>query len=73
MAKEKLYIGAKIIKGVSMDENAFLKDVKGEKVSKRTTRLGYKVTYPDGYVGWSPKKTFESAYRTVTTAEKELL
>jgi len=44
MAKEKLYIGAKIIKGVSMDENAFLKDVKGEKVSKRATRLGYKVT-----------------------------
>lgn len=25
---------------------------------------GYLVKYPDGYVSWSPKSTFESAYRT---------
>lgn len=23
---------------------------------------GYEVTYPDGYVSWSPKATFEAAY-----------
>ena len=23
---------------------------------------GYKVTYPDGYVSWSPKDVFEKAY-----------
>ena len=24
---------------------------------------GYAVKYPDGYVSWSPKETFEKAYR----------
>ena len=24
---------------------------------------GYKVTYPDGYISWSPKEVFEEAYR----------
>lgn len=26
---------------------------------------GYYVKYPDGYVSWSPKKTFEKAYRVL--------
>ncbi|MBU3569260.1 hypothetical protein IUK39_03590 [Priestia aryabhattai] len=26
---------------------------------------GYKVVYPDGYVSWSPKEVFESAYMQV--------
>ena len=26
---------------------------------------GYKVYYPDGYVSWSPKETFEKAYHEV--------
>lgn len=26
---------------------------------------GYKVTYPDGYVSWSPKEVFEKAYMQV--------
>ena len=32
-------------------------------------RDGYRVVYPDGYVSWSPKETFEQAYRQVTPAE----
>lgn len=27
---------------------------------------GYQVDYPDGYTSWSPKATFEEAYREVT-------
>lgn len=32
-------------------------------------RDGYRVVYEDGYVSWSPKETFERAYRKVTPAE----
>jgi hypothetical protein len=28
----------------------------------RDGKAGYAVKYPDGYVSWSPKETFESAY-----------
>lgn len=34
---------------------------------------GYKVVYEDGYTSWSPKETFERAYRRITTAELDLL
>lgn len=34
---------------------------------------GYKVVYEDGYTSWSPKATFERAYRRVTDAELTLL
>lgn len=30
------------------------------------TTPGYAVKYPDGYVSWSPKETFEAAYQPVT-------
>ena len=69
---ELLYIGTKLIKAFPCDECSFLRDVKGEDVTNRETREGYQVTYPDGYVSWSPKKTFETAYREVTDAEREL-
>ena len=72
MEEEKLYIGSKLIRAYTMDECSFLKNFKGEDVSNRETRPGYKVTYPDGYVSWSPKETFEIAYREVTDAEREL-
>jgi hypothetical protein len=71
MEEEKLYIGSKLIKGVPCDECSFLK-MKGQDVSNRETRLGYKVTYPDGYVSWSPKEVFETAYREVTLEERAL-
>ena len=47
------YIGTKIIHATP-EEN-------GE-----TGQPGYRVMYPDGYVSWSPKDTFEEAYRPVT-------
>lgn len=36
-------------------------------------RAGYKVVYEDGYVSWSPKETFERAYRRITDAEIDLI
>ena len=36
-------------------------------------RNGYTVIYEDGYASWSPKETFERAYRRVTDAEISLL
>jgi len=61
MEEEKLYIGCKLIKAVPMSK---LRDGK--------EAPGYQVTYPDGYVSWSPKEVFENAYRLVTEGEKQL-
>ncbi len=72
MDEEKLYIGAKLITAIRMDECTFLRSVKGEDVENRETRSGYKVTYPDGYVSWSPELAFETAYREVTAGERDL-
>ena len=76
---DKLYIGAKIIRAVPMDEFAFLA-TKGtlnktniDNIDNRENREGYRVTYPNGYVSWSPKETFEIAYREVTGDERKLL
>ncbi len=70
--KEKLYIGSKLIRASKMDECTFLRTRIGEDVSKRETREGYRVIYPDGYVSWSPKEVFETAYREVTESERKL-
>lgn len=70
---EKLYIGCKIIRAIPMDENTFLSDVKLQVIrTDRETRPGYLVRYPDGYQSWSPKETFEEAYREVSQKEKGL-
>lgn len=42
------YIGVKIVKAEPQEKNG---------------RPGCRVKYPDGYVSWSPKETFEKAYR----------
>ena len=42
------YIGVKVIKAEPQEKDG---------------KPGYKARYPDGYVSWSPKKTFEKAYR----------
>jgi len=68
----KLYIGTKLIQGIEMDECSFLKNFKDQDVSNRETQPGYRVIYPDGYVSWSPKDVFESAYREVTESERKL-
>jgi len=71
---EKCYIGSKIIRGIPMDEVTFLTTVKKQvERADRETRPGYRVTYPDGYVSWSPKDVFEMAYREVTPEEAELV
>lgn len=42
------YIGVKIVKAEPEEKDGI---------------SGYRVKYPDGYVSWSPKETFEKAYR----------
>ena len=48
----KTYIGVKIV-------GAF------ERVRASDGARGYEVHYPDGYTSWSPKGTFEKAYRVI--------
>ena len=73
MGEEKLYIGSKIIVAYPLDECSFLKNFKGQDVTTRENRSGYRVKYPDGYISWSPKETFETAYREVTDSEKAMI
>ena len=73
MDEERLYISSKLTRAIPMDEATFLRTVKGEDMTvNRENRDGYRVTYPDGYVSWSPKEAFENANREVTDSEKEL-
>jgi hypothetical protein len=55
----KCYIGTKIITA--------------EPQQHEDGRDGYRVVYPDGYASWSPKETFEQAYREVSEGERDLL
>jgi hypothetical protein len=77
--KERTYIGCKIIRAIPMDEATFYLNHAAARGGDLEIgpdgkgRPGYKVTYPDGYVSWSPKETFETAYREVTDAERSLL
>ena len=72
---EKVYIGTKIIAAEPMSEFDFL-DSTG-RIHKRDhimkDRPGYKVRYEDGYISWSPKETFERAYRLVSDLELEMI
>jgi len=65
----KTYIGSKIIQAEPMDECTFLRTEKGQDVSDRETRPGFKVRYPDGYTSWSPQGVFEEAYRLLNASE----
>lgn len=67
------YMGCKIIQAEPMDECTFLREIKGIGTPGRETREGYVAIYPDGYTSWSPKGVFESAYRLVTSEEKQLI
>lgn len=71
----KLYVGSKIIEAEPMDNVTFMKGKRPGVVGNLdgiAPRPGYMVVYPDGYVSWSPKETFETAYREVTAGEKDL-
>ena len=68
------YIGCKIIQEEPMNDIKFLNKIKNQDIPQnREDRPGYLVQYPDGYVSWSPKEVFETAYRQVTQSEMELL
>lgn len=54
----KAYVGAKIILAEPQE---------------RDGNPGYAVVYPDGYRSWSPKDTFEAAYREVSLMERALV
>lgn len=71
-----LYIGTKIIKAEPMTDYGFRVEIKGEPEGENmpvNIKDGYKVTYPDGYVSWSPREAFELVYRLVTSGEIELI
>ena len=69
----KLYIGAKLIRAVEMQEHVFSDKHKGKTFADTDiSRPGYKVICPDGYVSWSPRDAFENAYRRVTDSERQL-
>jgi hypothetical protein len=70
MPEEKVYIGTKIIKAYPIDKNTFDKMLDKDVDPNSENALGYCVTYEDGYKSWSPKATFEHAYREVSFAEK---
>ena len=69
MREMKAYIGTKIIRAEREDRVS--PDATGTEAS--ATQEGYRVVYPDGYVSWSPKGAFETAYREVSDDEKELM
>lgn len=54
--EHKLYFGTKDIKARPMKGPPSKDGADGQKE-------GYEVVYPDGYTSWSPKNTFELAYR----------
>lgn len=62
----KNYIGFKLIKAEPMLLGQY-NDFKGWKIpdNEDPLREGYKVSYPDGYISWSPKEVFERAYMEI--------
>jgi len=70
---EEIYIGTKVVGGEPMDERDFWFS-RGQAWNKeRPNRKGYQVRYEDGYISWSPKETFERAYRKMTLKEAEMV
>lgn len=70
----KTYIGCKIIRAEPMSELDFAEaEEKWRWEYSGKNRAGYKVIYRDGHVSWSPKETFEAAYREITFGEAELV
>lgn len=60
----KTYIGVKIIDAQTMKLGEY-KRFSGHPLEdfEKPEWDGYMVRYPDGYISWSPKETFEEAYR----------
>lgn len=67
------YIGTKIIRARPMSWTTFQSEIKGDKGPQSHNNMGYLVIYPNDYKSWSPKETFETAYREITQGEFELV
>lgn len=64
----KAYIGAKVINAEPESRT-----INGLGDQAPFIQEGYRVVYPDGYVSWSPKRTFEEAYRELSVHERALV
>lgn len=73
------YIGTKIVVAEPMDKfhaarNGLVRDSDVVTIeADGTSEPGYKVVYEDGYQSWSPKATFDRAYRRLTDGEISLI
>ena len=72
MPEKRMFIGCKIIRAYSLSKRSF-ESMKGNEWDGSEDQQGYCVEYPDGYVSWSPRRTFEEAYRMISEDEKYLL
>jgi len=65
----KTYIGTKVVKATPMQAHEFATKHKRDNLNVFFDADGYEIQYEDGYTSWSPKKTFEKAYKKVTEDE----
>lgn len=70
---EEIYIGTKIVAAEEMSEKEYFGGKGVDMDPAMPDRPGMKVRYEDGYVSWSPKETFDRAYRRVTLKEAEMV
>lgn len=72
----KKYIGTKMVSAEPMTKGeAFKKNLLKSGVNvndEDSTQEGYVVEYEDGYTSWSPKETFEKAYKLAETFQDRL-
>ena len=63
----KKYIGTKTIMAMTMAKSEAEKVLNRSLADAKGGEDGYLVEYPDGYKSWSPKETFEEAYKIADT------
>lgn len=63
----KKYIGTKTIMAKPMAKSEAEKVLNRSLADAKGGEDGYFVEYPDGYNSWSPKETFEEAYKIADT------
>ena len=63
----KKYIGTKTIMAKPMAKSEAEKVLNSSLADTKGGEDGYLIEYPDGYKSWSPKETFENAYKVAET------
>lgn len=63
----KKYIGTKTIMAMPMAKSEAEKVLGRSLADAKGGEDGYLIEYPDGYKSWSPKETFEQAYKVADT------